>query len=105
MQEIIPTPMFEEVKLRKKTLPPNIKYQDIIHEIVKSAKKIYGDTQLVCEIEKAFLNGCLPAKLYGLPKVHKDGTPMRPILSTIGSANYIVAKILNKIEGKHRQRP
>ena len=45
------------------------------------------------------------AKLYGLPKVHKDGTSMRPILSTIGSANYIVAKILNNFlkEFNHNQ--
>ena len=30
--------------------------------------------------------------LYGLPKVHKDGCPIRPILSAIGTFNYNLAK-------------
>ena len=32
--------------------------------------------------------------LYGLPKVHKIGNPLRPILSTIGTHNYKLAKYL-----------
>ena len=31
-----------------------------------------------------------------LPKVHKDGNPMRLDLSTIGSPNHMIAKVLNK---------
>ena len=30
--------------------------------------------------------------LYGLPKVHKDNCPARPILSAIGTYNYNLAK-------------
>ena len=30
--------------------------------------------------------------LYGLPKIHKDNTPLRPILSCINSYSYKVAK-------------
>ena len=48
------------------------------------------------EVKNIYLSGSLPAKLYGLPKVHKDGNPMRPVLSTIGSANKMIAKVLNK---------
>ena len=33
-----------------------------------------------------------PSKLYGLAKVHKDGTPLRPIVSMPGSAYQNVAK-------------
>ena len=36
-------------------------------------------------------------QMYGLPKVHKDGTPMRPIVSTIGSPSYKLAKELTRI--------
>ena len=34
----------------------------------------------------------LPLQLYGLPKVHKEGVPLKPIVSTIGSATYDLAK-------------
>ena len=36
-------------------------------------------------------------KIYGLPKIHKPGTPLRPIVSSCGSATYGVAKELAKI--------
>ena len=36
-------------------------------------------------------------QIYGLPKVHKPGTPLRPIVCTINSPTYEVAKLLSKI--------
>ena len=36
--------------------------------------------------------GSQPPRLYGLAKVHKENTPMRPVLSMPGSAYYKVAK-------------
>ena len=33
---------------------------------------------------------------YGLPKVHKNGYPLRPIISTIGSYQYVLSKYLAK---------
>ena len=41
--------------------------------------------------------GCVPPKFYGLPKVHKSGTPLRPIVSSCGSVTYGLAKELAKI--------
>ena len=41
--------------------------------------------------------GCVPPKLYGLPKIHKADTPLRPIVSSCGSVTYGVAKELVKI--------
>ena len=38
-----------------------------------------------------------PPKFYGLPKVHKPDTPLRPIVSSCGSVTYCVAKELTKI--------
>lgn len=38
-----------------------------------------------------------PAQLYGVPKIHKEGVPMRPIVSTMGSATYGLAKELTRI--------
>ena len=38
-----------------------------------------------------------PPKFYGLPKIHKAGTPLRPIVSSRGSITYGVAKELSHI--------
>ena len=41
--------------------------------------------------------GCVPPKFYGLPKIHKTGTPLRPIVSSRHSVTYRVAKVLSKV--------
>ena len=41
--------------------------------------------------------GGQPSRMYGLPKIHKAGTPLRPIVSSLGSITYNVAKYLAKI--------
>ena len=38
-----------------------------------------------------------PPKFYGLPKIHKLDTPLRPIVSSCGSVTYGMAKELAKI--------
>ena len=38
-----------------------------------------------------------PPKFYGLPKIHKDGIPLRPIVSSIGNITYNIAKYLTQI--------
>jgi hypothetical protein len=38
--------------------------------------------------------GSFPGKLYGLPKTHKTGVPVRPILSAVTCHNYNLAKFL-----------
>ena len=41
-----------------------------------------------------FPTGSKPGILYGLPKVHKENCPARPIMSAIGTYNYRLAKFL-----------
>ena len=41
--------------------------------------------------------GAVPPKFYGLPKIHKPDTPLRPIVSSCGTVTYGVAKELAKI--------
>ena len=36
-------------------------------------------------------------KFYGLPKIHKEGTPLRPIVSSIGAVTYSTSKELSRI--------
>ena len=38
-------------------------------------------------------------RIYGLPKIHKEEVPLRPIVNTIGSPTYELAKYLAKILG------
>jgi hypothetical protein len=37
---------------------------------------------------------CKPPHIYGLPKIHKQGVPLRPIVSSIGSPCHALAKYL-----------
>jgi len=45
-----------------------------------------------------------PPRTYGLPKIHKDGVPLRPIVSNIGAPTYQISKhlsgLLNQLTGK-----
>ena len=41
--------------------------------------------------------GASPPNFYGLPKIHKKNIPLRPIVTSIGSVSYGVAKELAKI--------
>jgi hypothetical protein len=41
--------------------------------------------------------GSRPPRLYGLPKINKPGVPLRPIVSTIGSPTYRLAKHLARL--------
>ena len=41
--------------------------------------------------------GCGAPKFYGLPKIHKPDTPLRPLVSSCGLVTYGVAKELTKL--------
>lgn len=48
-------------------------------------------------IKKLHPKAPVPPRLYGLPKVHKDGVPLQPIVSNIGAATYPTAQHLKKL--------
>ena len=54
---------------------------------------------IIAEEKKANLktSGFRLGIMYGLPKVHKAGLPVRPILSTVNSYNYLLSKYLIEI--------
>jgi len=33
-------------------------------------------------------------RIYGIPKIHKEGAPLRPIINTIGDPTYLLAKFV-----------
>lgn len=80
---------------RKIQKDPSKKLITKINNLVKS----WLDLDIIDEHTYKHLkctDGNLP-RCYGLPKVHKSDFPLRIIVSSIGSATYIVAKFLSDI--------
>ena len=85
MNTIINLPQFEKyIKPRKNAKHPVLKEQERIRDALKDlleeekiSEKLY---------EELVPRGSQPARLYGLAKVHKKNTPVRPVLSMPGSA-------------------
>ena len=70
----------------------------IKNKLINILKRVKSQTGLNNQTYKAmYPKGCVPPKFYGLPKIHKPDTPLRPIVSSCGSVTYGVAKKLAKI--------
>ena len=86
----------------------------IKNKLINILKTIKTKSGLGTNIYKSmYPTGCVPPKFYGLPKIHKPDTPLRPIVSSCGSVTYGVAKELAKIlkplvgqsPSPHKQHP
>ena len=70
----------------------------IKNKLINILKTIKTKSGLGTNIYKSmYPTGSVPPKFYGLPKIHKPDTPLRPIVSSCGSVTYGVAKELAKI--------
>ena len=70
----------------------------IKNKLIAILKRVKSQTGLSNETYKAmYPTGCVQPKFYGLLKIHKLDTPLRPIVSSCGSVTYGVAKELAKI--------
>ena len=66
--------------------------------LIQTLKRIKRDTNMEEGMYKAmYTTGCIAPKSYGLPKIHKTGTPLWPIVSSRGSVTYDVAKVIAKV--------
>ncbi|XP_067634760.1 uncharacterized protein, partial [Eurosta solidaginis] len=56
-------------------------------------------TEIITKAEKKKLstNTALPPRIYGLPKIHKEGIPLRPICSAVGLPAYGLCKYIAEI--------
>ena len=86
---------FIEVKLVDDAIHPIIqKENSIAHYVKRYLRKVDGYTTLIP-------SGSKPGKLYGLAKVHKDNTPLRPVVSMVGTPEYKLAKYLDNLIKPH----
>ena len=77
------------------TTDPTTKLKNRLINILKLMKgegKIDENTY-----RKIYPTGASAPKFYGLPKIHKEDVPLRPIVSSIGSVTYEVAIELSRI--------
>ena len=67
-------------------------------QLIQKLKRIRRETNMREGLYRTMhLISCTAPEFYGLPKIHKTGTPLRPIVSSRGSVTYEVAKVIAKI--------
>ena len=74
---------------------PTNRHKNKFISLLKSSKAEGGMDETT--YKKLYPTGATTPKYYGLPKVHKKDTPLRPIVSSIGSVAYGTAKELSRI--------
>ena len=69
-----------------------------ISRITRLVKKAIKDTNLDDKLKKCLTHDIeITPRIYGAPKVHKKDVPLRPIVNTIGSPTYELAKYVASI--------
>ena len=91
LTEITNLPQFEKLcKKRKNEMHPILKEEE---RIVSALKEMNENNKINDSLYlKLKPIGSQPPRLYGLAKVHKDDTPVRPVVSMPGSAYHKIAK-------------
>jgi hypothetical protein len=72
---------------------PTQKYRNKLIKELRSLKKDVPE-YLYWQM---YPSGVIPPRIYGLPKIHKPSVPLRPIVSSIGTVSYGVARYLAKV--------
>ena len=68
------------------------------NRLINTLKNIKAEWGLNEEMyRRLYPTGAESLKFYGLPKVHKPGIPLRPIVSSTGTATYNTVKELSRI--------
>ena len=87
--------LLQESSYKKIIDDPTAKQKSKLISILKNIK---ADGGLKDELyRRLYPTGAGSTKFYGLPKIHKPGIPLRPIISSIGTVTYNTAKELARI--------
>ena len=89
-QELLDQPAYKSIPNK-----PTTRYKNKLISILKSIKAEGGINEVT--YRRLYPTGASSTKFYGLPKVHKQGMPLRPIVSSIGAVTYEATKELSKI--------
>jgi len=101
------------IKKMNKTLVDDNMYKQIkkdpfriITNKTNNLLKIWLDNKIIDDNTYKTLkcNGNLP-RCYGLPKVHKEGSPLRIVVSSVGTPLYDVARFLHEILSNSIKKP
>ena len=87
--------LLQESEYRNITSDPTNKYKNKLIGLLKSIKTGGGINETT--YKKLYPTGAGSPKFYGLPKLHKESTPLRPIVSSIGAVTYNTSKELSRI--------
>lgn len=71
----------------------NVKLEDKLNRLLRPIRKDIGDENY----NFIYASGSAPGIMFGQPKVHKLDNPLRPIVSSIGTAGYNLAKFLQPL--------
>ena len=74
---------------------PFTKYKNKLINLLKSIKTEGGMNEIL--YKRLYPTEAGPPKFYGLPKICKEGIPLRPIVSNIGAVSYETSKELARI--------
>ena len=78
----------------------------MVNKVVKLIKNWESNQYINDQTAKSIkVSHAIPSRFYGLPKIRKAGTPMRPIVSYVGSATYALAVYIKNIISKNITTP
>ena len=89
-EELLQQPTYQPV-----STDPASKYKNKLISMLRSIKAEGGISEAV--YKRLYPTGAGSPKFYGLPKIHKEGMPLRPIVSSIGAVTYSTSKELSRI--------
>ena len=80
-----------------RTIPndPTNKYKNKLINLLRTIKAEGGISDAV--YKRLYPTGAGSPKFYGLPKIHKEGMPLQPIVSSIGTVSYETSRELARI--------
>ena len=87
--------LLSQSSYKKISTDPTNRYKNKLITLLKKIKTEGGMDDVT--YRRLYPTGASPPKFYGLPKVHKSGMPLRPIVSSIGSVTYETSKELSRI--------
>jgi len=85
---------FKEIKVDRKKRHPIITKEASINRFLNENVRGHVSPET---FHRLTASGSQPGKIYGLCKVHKQGYPLRPVVSMTDTAEYELARYLNRI--------